>query len=202
MFFKKKKKIKIDWIFLGLGNPGAEYAKTRHNIGWMAAEEFLRRRGGEFVFRVDYYDAIVKYAGKNVAVAVPLTYMNNSGKAARALLKRYEASPERLVVILDEYNFPLGKVHLKRGGGDGGHNGAASVIEYLGSREFYRLRCGIDRKFGEGELVDYVLSDFAEDEIEARDATIRKAADVLEALLKTGPARAMSLANSEELWRK
>ena len=103
---------------------------------------------------------------------------------------------------MDEYNFPLGKIHLKKGGGDGGHNGIASIIEELGVQDFYRLRCGIGRNFSEGGLVEYVLSDFKEDEIEQRNVMIQKAIESIELLIEVGPSRAMSMINSGELWEE
>jgi len=145
--------------------------------------------------------AKVNFAGNNVLVMLPRTYMNNSGIAVRAVVEKYQIPVEKILVICDEYNFPLGKIHLKDSGGDGGHNGVRSVIENLGETKFMRLRCGIGRNFGENELVQYVLSPFEPEEIPIRDQMIARAVEAIEYLLLKGKSRAMSDINSEKLWK-
>ncbi|MCX7929242.1 MAG: aminoacyl-tRNA hydrolase [Chlorobi bacterium] len=187
----------IDWIVLGLGNPGTEYAATRHNIGYRVAETFVARRGGTFSpAEGPWLEATVRYARQEFAVALPTTYMNRSGIAARKLLARYSTAPDHLIAIVDEYNFPVGRIHLKFGGSDGGHNGIASLIEELGTDRFWRLRCGIGRDFGPGELSDYVLSPFPPDEHPLVDAMIANAVEALERIAKSGIARAASEVNA------
>ena len=131
----------------------------------------------------------------------PLTYMNLSGEAVAALVRMLKIDIKNIVAIVDEYNFPVGKVHLKRGGSDGGHNGISSLIDELGSADFYRLRCGIGRDFGPGGLVDYVLAPFDDTQTELRDQMIKHAVDAVKHLARIGAGRAMSDINSGTLWK-
>jgi len=205
LFFGKKNKIekeKPDWIVVGLGNPGDKYKNTRHNIGWMVAEEFLKSKGTNFKYKtIAYKYNFIAVNNFKVLVAVPLTYMNNSGVAVKEILNKTNLLVEKLIIILDEYNFPLGKIHVKMAGGDGGHNGMASIIEHLNSSEFIRLRCGIGKNFGPGELIDYVLSDFSPEEIDIKNAMIKTAIEAIEAIIKFGSSKAFSLINSGDLWK-
>lgn len=191
-----------NWLIVGLGNPGSKYAGNRHNIGWMAAEAFCKKHKGEIAESSSiYYSAEVKYARQQVLAVFPTTYMNRSGEAVKKIANKFSIPPNNIIVLVDEYNFPLGKVHLKNSGSDGGHNGIANIIEEMNTPNFIRLRLGIDKKFGMGELVDYVLSDFASDEKEVLDLTINKAIDSIECVLKSGLQRAMSQINSEAIWK-
>jgi PTH1 family peptidyl-tRNA hydrolase len=186
-----------DWLIVGLGNIGERYALTRHNIGFMVAEAFCTKHGAQFhAGKGDWHEATVRLGSQNTLVILPTTYMNNSGKAAAKAAFQFRVLPERVVAIVDEYNFPVGKIHLKNSGSDGGHNGTASMIQELRTEKFLRLRCGIDHKFGAGELVDYVLKPFAEDEIAARDTMITQSVAALELLMRVGTARAMQLVNA------
>ncbi|MCS7302606.1 MAG: aminoacyl-tRNA hydrolase [Bacteroidota bacterium] len=186
-----------DWIILGLGNPGEKYAYTRHNIGYRVATAFAEKHGATFhPGRGPWLEAQLRYARQQFIVALPTTYMNRSGIAARALIGQYGVQPERLIAIVDEYNFPVGRIHLKLGGSDGGHNGIASLIAELGTEQFWRLRCGIGRSFGQGELVDYVLSPFPPNEQELVEQMISNAVTALEHIAKAGIARAASEINA------
>lgn len=134
-------------------------------------------------------------SGTTLHILKPLTYMNLSGEAVRLMAARLKLPSERIIAVVDEYNFPVGKVHLRLGGSDGGHNGLTSIIEELGTDKFWRLRCGIDRKFGPGELVDYVLAPFGSEEVEARNAMISSAVDALRLIATVGPEKAMQTVN-------
>lgn len=187
----------VDWLIVGLGNPGAGYAATRHNIGWMVCEALCRRYSGRFVQGAGaWMEAVLDLGPATLLVILPTTFMNRSGKAVAEAQRLFRVPPERTLVVVDEYNFPVGRIHLKSQGSDGGHNGVASVIAELGTREFWRLRCGIDRDFGPGGLVDYVLSPFGPHETEARDAMIEAAVDAVKNVALIGPQRAMTAVNS------
>lgn len=189
----------MDWIIVGLGNPGAKYADTRHNIGWMVAEEFARAHNASFVpGKGDWYEARCNVHDQNVLVMLPTTYMNLSGKAAAKAAQLFKTPKSRIIAVVDEYNFPVGRIHVKNSGSDGGHNGTASMIEELGTNTFVRLRCGIDKKFGPGELVDYVLKPFAPDEITLRDEMIHTSVRALEAIMELGIAKAMQSINTQK----
>jgi len=190
-------------LIVGLGNPGSKYEKTRHNIGWMVLKKFVEKHKIELIKKSNiYYSAEMKYAGKNIIICFPTTYMNLSGEAVKKISDKFLIKPQDIIVISDEYNFPLGKVHFKNGGSDGGHNGIANIIEELKSSNFYRLRIGIDRNFGAGELINYVLSEFNENERELLNLALTKGMESLETILKNGPQRAMSMINSGEMWKE
>jgi len=195
--------LNYDWMIVGLGNPGEKYAGTRHNIGWMAAFGLCEKYSGKLKKGSSiYYYADLKIENQSVLLVVPTTFMNASGDAVRKLKEKYEINPFQIVVICDEYNFPLGKIHLRKGGNDGGHNGVTSVIEELGTMDFLRLRCGIGKNFPQGGMVNYVLSNFLPEEIEERNKMIVKTVDGLTYLMKFGIIRAMTDINSEKLWKK
>lgn len=184
-------------MFVGLGNPGSEYATTRHNIGFMVVDAFVAAAEVTWTNASSLYDeARLRYAGIEVVVIKPLTYMNLSGKAVAKRSRELGISPTRVVVITDEYNFPVGKLHLKQGGSSGGHNGIASVIEELETANFWRMRCGIDRKFGPGELVDYVLAPFDASQSDELGRMIERGCEAIRQVAKVGPALAMQKVNT------
>ena len=193
---------KTSWLIVGLGNPGSKYANTRHNIGWMVVDALAKKHGknittGSYIYNI----ATVNIKNTELKIVQPTTYMNASGEAVLKLAEMYDIEDDKIVVICDEYNFPVGKIHLRFSGGDGGHNGVASVIEELDSREFFRLRCGIGKDFVSGGMVDYVLSNFREEESEDLEEMIKKSIEALEHLVHTDKGRAMSDVNSGSLWK-
>lgn len=191
-----------DILIVGLGNPGDRYANTRHNIGWMVSAKFAEKHKINIIKESNiYYSGRAKYAGKNIILCFPTTYMNLSGEAVKKISDKNNIPVQNILAVVDEYNFPLGKVHLKNTGTDGGHNGIASLIEEMNANNFYRLRMGIGKNFGQGELVDYVLSEFNSEEAEELKIAINKGVDALECVIKSGFQRAMSQINSEALWR-
>ncbi|MFP4527662.1 MAG: aminoacyl-tRNA hydrolase [Candidatus Kapaibacterium sp.] len=188
---------KFEWLVAGLGNPGDKYAKNRHNIGWMVAAAICEKyHKPVMAWNPLCYQSTLRIDGGLVLVALPTTYMNNSGEAVKFLCDQYNIPAERVIVVADEYNFPVGRVHLRKGGSDGGHNGLASVIEHLDSADFYRLRCGIGNRFEPGELTNYVLADFPKDEKALRDRMIANAVLAIEHIVRTSADRAMSDINS------
>lgn len=186
------------WLIIGLGNPGKNYAKTRHNIGFMVADAIATRHActwTEHSAEPSFLECAYTYAGQSVTVVKPLTYMNLSGLVARKKAQKLALMASRCVVISDEYNFPVGRVHLRKGGSDGGHNGLTSVIQELNSADFWRLRCGIGRDFGPGGLVDYVLGAFPESDQTNLESGILKAAEAVDLIAKKGAERAMQDVN-------
>jgi PTH1 family peptidyl-tRNA hydrolase len=201
----------VSLLIIGLGNPGTRYELTRHNIGFMVVDALANELKAAWERPSSLYDvATVRYAGRQAVLAKPLTYMNESGKAAKKLMGQFKLTPQQIVCVVDEYNFPVGKVHLRPEGSDGGHNGITSMIEELGTPKFWRLRCGIDRKFGPGGLVDYVLSPFDEsDRLAPSDPSnpvspsklermISRGVDALKLIIKQGPQQAMQLVNRSD----
>jgi len=189
---------KVDWMIVGLGNPGPEYEGTRHNIGWSVAKVFaFQHHCFDFQKRDGWMECLFTFKGKRIAVILPMLYMNNSGEAVASAQEMYNVPISRIVVIVDEYNFPVGRIHLRRGGGPGGHNGVASIIEHLGTTEFWRLRCGIGRNFGPGGMAQYVLSPFAPEEEQAKMEMLEDAVRALDKMILLGPERAMTEVNAE-----
>jgi PTH1 family peptidyl-tRNA hydrolase len=187
-------------IIVGLGNPGHEYAKTRHNIGWMAVDAFAAK----FRLRVDKHekDAMTgagRVAGGSVLVAKPLTYMNQSGDAVRLLVNAYSESLDDLIIIYDDIDLPLGKLRIKPNGGPGTHNGMRSIVSALATEKFARLRIGIGGVDSNGRLRDYVLGEIAPDEEEAIKRAFDRAVDALLLFVRGDLKRAMNEFNREDI---
>ena len=185
-----------DLLVVGLGNPGDEYARTKHNVGaevveLLAARHGARLKKGKERALVDQVTA----GGKRLALAIPLTYMNDSGEAVRLLARRYGVEPTQIVIVQDELDLPVAVLKLKAGGGLAGHNGLRSIAAHLKTPEFLRLRVGVGRP-GRGDprpVADYVLSDFeAADDAEA---LVARAADAVEALDAEGLERTQARFN-------
>jgi PTH1 family peptidyl-tRNA hydrolase len=180
-------------VIIGLGNPGSRYADTRHNIGWMVLDAVaLQLRTGFKAGRGEYYEAVGRWRGTEVHLVKPTTFMNLSGIAARQVLERHRLEPEELLAIVDEIQFPTGRVQLKPGGSDGGHNGLESLVEQIGTESFPRLRCGIGSNFERGAMAEYVLSPFPSEERETVEWMVKAGRDLALAWVALGTAKAMS----------
>jgi PTH1 family peptidyl-tRNA hydrolase len=181
---------------VGLGNPGAEYRNTRHNVGFEVVDALARR----WAVRLRSWKSVADVAvvGARDAILVePKTFMNLSGQAVRAVADYYRIAPADLLVIVDEVQLPLGRLRLRRSGSAGGHNGLKSVIEHVGA-EFPRLRIGVERGDRRWDLADRVLSPFPASERDVVDAAIDRAADAAETFLSEGLEPAMSRFNAAE----
>ena len=186
------------WLIVGLGNPGERYAQTRHNIGWMIAEALATKHGAQFKEgRGSWLQAECSVQGKKITIMLPETYMNNSGQAVGEFMRYYKIPAEHIIALIDEYNFPVGKMQLKQGGSDGGHNGTASLISHIGPA-FWRFRFGIDKNFGPGEMADYVLASFTKSEQERKDTMIERGVKSIAMFLGGNPARALQSINSDK----
>lgn len=184
-------------LIVGLGNPGAEYERTRHNVGWMVVEAFARK------FRIDVSkhekNALTgtgRVAGGSVMVAKPLTYMNLSGDSVRLLANAYTESTDDLIVVYDDIDLPLGRLRIRPSGSSGTHNGMRSIVQTLGTEKFARLRVGIGAADG-GRLRDYVLDAFAAEEQPAIERAILRAVDALVLFCRGDLKRAMNEFNRE-----
>jgi len=185
-----------DLLVVGLGNPGDEYARTRHNVGAEVVEILARRHGatlkkGKERARVDQ----VRIGGSLVALAVPLTYMNDSGLAVAALVRRYGVEPERLVVVQDELDLAVGTFKVKNGGGLAGHNGLRSIKSHLHSDAFLRVRIGVGKPVSKEHGADHVLKKFSKRERTEVDVVLEEAADAVEAIVTDGVDVAMNRYN-------
>lgn len=180
-------------LIVGLGNPGAEYARTRHNAGFWLVDELARRHGGTFRHEGKHQAdlARVRINGDEVWLAKPLTFMNRSGGPVSSILNFYKIAPGEMLVAHDELDLPSGTVRLKDAGGHGGHNGLRDIIAAQGDA-FWRLRIGVGHPGGKREVVDHVLTHAGKDEQRVIDETIAAGADAIEEMLRTGAQIAMN----------
>ena len=176
------------WLVVGLGNPGPDYAGTRHNAGAMVVAELGSRIGGRFGAhkrgRADVLEA--RLAGERVVLALPRSFMNESGGPTKALVEFYKVPLDRLVVVHDELDIPLGTVRVKSGGGDNGHNGLKSIRSVLSSGDYARIRIGIGRPPGRQDPADFVLRRFSGAESEEAKTGVQLGADAVETLVSKG----------------
>lgn len=185
-----------DYLVVGLGNPGEEYTRTRHNVGAETVELLAKRHGanlrkGKERARADQ----VRVDDVLVALAVPLTYMNDSGLAVVALARRYSVDPEQIVIVHDELDLPVAALKVKAGGGLAGHNGLRSIKSHLHSDEFLRVRIGVGKPVSKEQGVEHVLKKFSKRERTEIDVTIEQAADAVECIARDGVEVAMNRFN-------
>jgi len=182
-----------DLLVVGLGNPGEEYAGSRHNVGVTVVERLADRHGGRLRpgrerARADE----VTIAGRRIALAVPLTFMNESGTALRLLMRRYGVAVDALVVVHDELDLPVGRLQVKAGGGLAGHNGLRSIVAHLHDDEFLRVRIGVGKPPSKERGADHVLRRVGKQERTELDIVIEEAADAVELIASDGLAAAMT----------
>ena len=182
---------KNTWLVVGLGNPGDKYSATRHNIGFVVADELAIRCGGKFTS--SKYRALVSEVrlgmgsqAPKLVIVKPQTYMNDSGDAVSPLAKYFNTPADRIIAIHDELDIPFNAIRVKIGGGDNGHNGLKSLTQSLGTPEYFRIRVGIGRPTTQQDTADYVLSNFGKSErSQVTDLTMR-ACDAIESLIEKG----------------
>lgn len=185
------------WLIVGLGNPGNRYARTRHNVGFMVIDRLARELGVSvsqpacqaMVGRAEMQSQVV-------ILAKPQTYMNRSGRAVACLTKTYDIPLSQMLVIVDDFALPLGKLRLRRRGSDGGHNGLKSIIEAIETKEFPRLRLGIRPEESRiDDPVDFVLSEFTGEERETVESMMERAQVAISTILREGMDKAMTKCN-------
>lgn len=187
-------------IVVGLGNPGEKYRGTRHNVGFWVIDRLAGRSGAAFraegELRRYAWFVQTRLAGTDVVLAKPRTYMNRSGRAVAALCRAYSFEPEQLLIVHDDADLEIGRLRIRKGGGAGGHNGVRSLVEVMGNGDFTRIRVGV-RGPGrdEGELADYVLSEFSDVDRPVAEEACDLAADAVEFLLEDGVTAAMNRYN-------
>jgi PTH1 family peptidyl-tRNA hydrolase len=190
--------VPADLLVVGLGNPGDEYAKTRHNVG-AEVVELLARRHGVRLKKHRRDRALVgdtRVDGRLLALAIPLTWMNDSGMAVAPLARRFEVGPEQLVIVHDELDLPLAALRVKVGGGLAGHNGLRSITQHLHSQDFLRVRIGVGKPPSKERGADHVLSRVSKRAREEMAVTIEEAADAVETILRQGVDAAMNQYNT------
>ena len=184
-------------LVVGLGNPGAEHARHRHNVGFQVLDALARAHGLSFAREklARAYTAQGRIAGRSVLLAKPQTFMNLSGQAVGRLARWHKIPPQRILVVYDELDLPLGRLRLRAEGGSGGHKGMRSIIEALGSQGFPRLRLGIDRPPGRMDPADYVLHPFSGEDQEVVAQAVEQAVAAVESWLAEGIVTAMDRYN-------
>jgi PTH1 family peptidyl-tRNA hydrolase len=180
-------------LVVGLGNPGAEYARTRHNAGFWLVDELARRHGGTFRHESKHQAELarVRLNGGEIWLAKPMSFMNRSGGPVSSILNFYKIAPGEMLVAHDEIDLPGGTVRLKEGGGHGGHNGLRDLIAAQGDG-FWRLRIGVGHPGAKSEVVDFVLTHASKAEQEDIDESVRAGADAVEQMLRDGAQIAMN----------
>ena len=172
----------LDLLVVGLGNPGREHARNRHNAGWMVVDELARRHGGAWRSKFSGQLADVRIEGHKLALLKPETYMNESGTSVGAAARFFKVAPDAVLVVHDESDLEAGRLQVRLGGGLAGHNGLRSIAQHLKTQEFLRLRVGVGRpeRGDPRPLADWVLSDF--EPHEDAETLVSRAADAVEAL--------------------
>jgi peptidyl-tRNA hydrolase, PTH1 family len=192
------------WLVVGLGNPGPRFAKNRHNLGFLVADELASRASASFRaplgMRAEVAETRLGLPGQPAAprltLVKPRTYMNDTGAAVKKLLTWFKLTPDQLVAIHDELDIDPGQIRVKFGGGDNGHNGLRSMRSALGSGDFFRVRVGIGRPPGRQDPADFLLSDFSAGERDALAPEVARAADAVESLVLDGLEKTQTRFNS------
>ena len=191
-------------LIVGLGNPGRVYANNRHNIGFICLNYFAKSQGIKFDQKRGHARiGIGEAADSEVVVAKPQTYMNLSGRSVSRLIQKFKINLDDLLVIHDDLDLPLGKIRIRQGGGSGGHKGIDSIISYLESQDFIRIRVGVGRpvknegsaEISEDEIIAYVLSDFTVEQKQTIDQVIPRVSEAIFCLLTEGLTPAMNKYN-------
>ena len=187
----------VDWLVVGLGNPGDQYEHTRHNVGFAVADELAERcRVPLQRLKFRALTNTVTLGGQKVLLMKPVTYMNLSGEAVREAAAFYKVPPEHILVLSDEVALPPGKLRVRKGGSAGGHNGLKNIIAHLGSDQFPRIRLGVGQKpHPDYDMADWVLGKPQGEDKTAVEAAVVRAADAVECLLAKGPEEAMNRFN-------
>jgi len=185
----------MKYLIAGLGNIGAEYELTRHNIGFLVLDQLADKHGGKFAMDRLAEKAEIKHKGRSLHLIKPTTYMNLSGKAIAYWLQELKIPKENLLVILDDLALPFGTLRMRTKGSSAGHNGLKNIELLLSGQDYSRLRFGIGNEFGKGQQVDFVLSNFSQQEFKDLPPIMDKANEMVLSFTTIGPERTMSLFN-------
>ena len=196
MFFKKNSG-GASWLLVCLGNPGDKYENTRHNVGYMVADEVAERQRAPIQkLKFKALTNLLTISGEKVLVMKPITYMNLSGEAVRQAVDFYKVAPDHVLVVSDDTALPVGKLRLRKGGSAGGHNGLKNIIQHLGTDQFPRVRVGVGEKpHPDYDMADWVLGKFRGEDKKAIDAAVKRAADAIECILSDGLDKSMNRFN-------
>lgn len=186
------------WLIAGLGNPGIQYEKTRHNAGFMAADRIAQKHGVQFnKHKADAVYGDFKMGESRVLLMKPQTYMNNSGRAVSELANFYKIPTDRIIIMFDDISLDIGKIRMRRKGSHGGHNGIKDIIELLGTDEIMRIKIGVgERQNRDYDLKDWVLGKIPSEQLPEFDKALNKAADAAAEIITGGIDSAMNKYNS------
>ena len=187
----------MKYLVAGLGNIGDEYANTRHNIGFMMLDRLVEEEKTVFADKRYGFVAEYKYRGRMFVLLKPSTYMNLSGRAVNYWLQKEKIELDHLLVLVDDIALPFGTVRLKSKGSDGGHNGLRSINEVLGTQQYARLRFGVGNSFAQGQQIDYVLGEWAEEEAKALPDRLQLTSDLIRSFGAIGLERTMNFFNNK-----
>ncbi len=195
--FLKKDSGAVSWLLVCLGNPGDKYENTRHNVGFMVADEIAERQKKPIQrLKFKALTNVFSISGEKVLVMKPITYMNLSGEAVRQAADFYKIPPGRILVISDDTALPVGRLRIRQKGSAGGHNGLKNIIQHLGTDQFPRLRVGVGEKpHPDYDLADWVLGKFQGEDKKTIDHAVKRAADAVECIMAEGLDRAMGKFN-------
>ena len=184
-------------LVVGLGNPGEEYARSRHNVGFRVVEEIARRQGNKFrkMFWFPAQQATCCIGGSEVRLLKPTTFMNRSGRAVWGAMKKWRVVPVDTIVVYDDVELELGHVRVRGKGTGGSHNGMKSVLEWLQTKAFPRVRVGIGPRPQGTDMIEFVLGDFADEESLVLEKVVERAADAVESIFSIGTERTMNAFN-------
>ena len=187
----------MNYLIVGLGNIGVEYANTRHNMGFMVLDAWAQ--ACNIVFESGRYGstAVVSFKGRKFSLLKPSTYMNLSGKAVRYWMNELKIPVENLIVISDDLNIPFGTLRLRKNGSAGGHNGLTNINEMIGTQDYARIRVGIGNEFGRGQQVNYVLGELSKEELLDMEDISKRVIDGVKAWATIGVDRAMNTVNTK-----
>lgn len=185
----------MQYLVVGLGNPGGEYARSRHNIGFRALDYYASQHGGSFISCRHGEMARVGVRGRSVALLKPNTYMNESGKAVRYWLTMGRLSTERLLILVDDIALPEGSFRLRASGSAGNHNGLIDIEKKIGTSAYARLRIGVGNDFPRGAQVHYVLEELSDVQLELTDGRFSEIAETIDLFVTQGVERAMNRMN-------
>ena len=186
-----------EWLLVGLGNPGTQYENTRHNVGFLVADELAERQNAPIQrLKFKALTNLLTISGEKVLVMKPVTYMNLSGEAVRQAVDFYKIPPERVLVVSDDTALAVGRLRIRKGGSAGGHNGLKNIIQHLGTDQFPRVRVGVGEKpHPDYDMADWVLGKFQGEDKKAIDQAVKRAADAVECILAEGIDRGMNRFN-------
>ena len=191
MIFKKPT---YDFLVVGLGNPGLQYEKTRHNVGFMSADLLMKKAGGEFTkHKMDAHFGECEIGKKRILVMKPQTFMNNSGTAVSAVSKFYKIPADKIIIISDDISLDVGKIRIRRKGSHGGHNGLKDIFQLLGTDDIMRVKIGVGAKpHPDYDLADWVLGKFPKEDEENLNTALENSVKAIEEIIKRGIDSAMN----------